>query len=80
MISSVTTSSGLTAFQNASNRMNNAEVQIVQNSVGNKLEGKSSDLVSPIVELQGAALDAKAAIKLLDVEDKTQGYLLDVLA
>jgi hypothetical protein len=80
VISNVTVGSGLTAFQNASTRMDQSADQIAKASVGVKLEGKSSDLVSPVVKLQGAALDARAAIKLIDVEDKTKGYLIDVLA
>jgi len=80
MINNVTAGSGLLAYQNAATHMDKASDQIAKASVGVKNEGKPTDLVSPIVQLQGSSLDAKAAIKLLDVENKTKGYLLDVMA
>lgn len=80
MINNISSGSGLLAFQNASGSMDRAADQIAKASVGIKIEGKPTDLVSPIVQLHSSSLDAKAAIRLLDVEEKTKGYLLDVMA
>jgi hypothetical protein len=80
MISNVNTGSGLSAFQTATTRMAKAEENLAKASVGTLVEGKASDLVSPLVELQQAALGAKAAIRLLEVEKQTSESILDVMA
>jgi len=80
MVSNVSMANGLTAFQNASDHMARAGDQIAKASVATMTEGKKSDLLSPIVDLQQASLDAKAAVRLLEVEKETSEYLLDVMA
>lgn len=80
MVSNVTMANGLTAFQNATNHMTRAGDQIAKESVSAMTEGKKTDLLSPIVDLQQASLDAKAAVRLLEVEKQTSDYLLDVMA
>ena len=68
--------SGVQAFLNASQRVQESATKIAQSSI----EGSTADLVSPLVELKVAEQQAGAAAKVIEAESTQIGTLLDVLA
>lgn len=71
---------GVTAVQNGLNRVDQAAAQIAKASMGNDTAAQPTDLIKPVLAMQEASLDTKAAVKLLDAQDKTMGSLLDAFA
>jgi hypothetical protein len=54
-----------------------ARLPIQNNEVGSS-EFSSSNLVKPVLSLKEAELETSAAVKLLEVDKKTIGSLLDI--
>ncbi len=73
-------SSGQTALHKGLNRIDQAADQIAKASMGRDAEARPTDLTKPVVELKQADLETQAAVKLLDVENKTVGRFLDEMA
>ena len=72
--------SGVSVLQNAQQKVQQSASQIASaiTSQGTS-QGTSSDLAKPIVELKVAELQAQAGAKIIEVEGKTVGTLLDLL-
>jgi hypothetical protein len=54
-----------------------AKLPIQNNEVGSS-EFSSSDMIKPVLSLKEAELETSAAVKLLEVDKKTIGSLLDI--
>ena len=68
--------SGISVLQNAQQQVQQSASQIA--NIVTK-QGPTSDLVEPIVELKVAEQQAQAGAKIIEVEGKTVGTLLDLL-
>ena len=70
--------SGFQAFQNAQQRVAGAADRIAKN--GTTQNANQTDLAKAVVDLNQGSLQAKAAAKVIDTQNKTIGSLLDIKA
>ena len=70
--------SGVSILQNADQRVQQAASDIA--TATTKGNGSSADLVTPVVELKVAAQQAEAGAKVIEVEGRRVGTLLNLLA
>jgi len=70
------TSSGIQTFLNASQKVQESAAKIARSSI----EGSTANLVEPLVDLKVAEQQAGAAAKIIEVEGKQVGTLLDMMA
>jgi len=78
MAVSGTSSSGFQAFQNAQQRVTSAADRIAKN--GTSENSSLNDLAGAVVDLKQGELQARAAAKVIETENKTIGSLLDIKA
>ncbi|HFB66174.1 MAG TPA: flagellar biosynthesis protein FlgE [Aeromonadales bacterium] len=78
MAVSGTSSSGFQAFQSAQQRVADAADRIAKN--GTTENSSLNDLASAVVDLKQGELQAQAAAKVIETENKTIGSLLDIKA
>ncbi len=70
------TASGIQSFLNAKERIQDSATQIARSVV----DGSPGDLIEPLIDLKVAEQQAGAAAKIIEVENKQVGTLLDLLA
>jgi hypothetical protein len=68
--------SGVSVLQNAQQTVQQSASQIASATTS---QGTTSDLTKPIIELKAAEQQAQAGAKIIEVEGKTVGTLLDLL-
>lgn len=56
-----------------------AQLPLQKHEVGST-EFKAQDIIKPVLSLKEAELETSAAVKLLEIDKKTTGYLLDIKA
>ena len=73
-------SNGLQGFQQATERANQAAANIASQSVTNSAEQSidQPDLITSLVELTQAEIDAKANAKVIETASTMVGSLLDI--
>ncbi|GEM_PF-5197984 len=71
-------SGGVQAFHRASESMAEAASDIAKATTNR--EASTTDFVKPLVSMQEAEVQAKAAAKLIDTEDEMIGSILNVSA
>lgn len=69
-------SGGIQAFHRAEEKMSDAANAIAKATTDR--EASASDFVKPLVSMQEAELQAKAAARLIETGDKMIGSILDV--
>ncbi len=70
------TTSGIQVFLNAKERIEASASKIARSSI----EGSPDDLIPALVDLKVAEQQASAGAKIIEVENKQVGTLLDLLA
>jgi len=69
-------SGGIQAFHRAEEKMSDAANAIVKATTDR--EASASDFVKPLVSMQEAEIQAKAAARLIEAEDEMIGSILNV--
>ena len=69
--------SGVSVLQNARQRVQESASEIASITTN---QGPTSDLVKPLIELKVAEQQAQAGVKIIEVEGKVVGTLLNLLA
>ena len=71
--------SGVAVLQNAQQIAQDSASQIANITTQGTTQSSTSDLTKPIVELKVAEQQAQAGAKIIEVEGKTVGTILDLL-
>lgn len=71
-------SGGVQAFHRASESVTEAATEIAKATTDR--EASTTDFVTPLISMQEAEIQAKAAAKLIDAEDAMIGSILDTRA